>query len=503
MKKQVAIRGTNAREEARKRVCLEQLAQDLQKLLINWPFIGGIIMRMELIAVRDDRLDTACTDGDNIFVDIDFYSNLTKDERLFVLAHEVWHSVLLHFARCQKRNRERFNVATDLEIHFVLENEKMSEPFVLPHDESWKNLSAEEIYEKLPNFLKDWEQKQKSMGGGFMPMPGDGQQGKGFGNGRSSFDKHIYKDDDSPTLETQSSGDGDGGESQSKSVNSGQNQSSSQSGKQQSDGKQQSSGKQQSEGNSCGKQQSEGNGTSPANGAKASGEVFVIDKDYSPHVSSEAVERSRSRTIASAQQLERTQGKLPAGIKALIDRLQKPSLPWQEMLKQFVTTCYGGKRRWLPPARRHVWQDIYLPSMRDEALKAVVAIDTSGSTQNDLPVFFAELVSLMKSFGKFDLDVIQCDAKIQDVEHYSEANLPPPNRKWKVKGLGGTDFRPVFDYIQKNMRVQPDLLLFFTDGYGDAPKQRPAYPVMWVLTSDGRQPAEWGRATHFKKEEGK
>ena len=141
--------------------------------------------------------------------------------------------------------------------------------------------------------------------------------------------------------------------------------------------------------------------------------------------------------------------------------------------------------------------------MRDEALKAVVAIDTSGSTQNDLPVFFAELVSLMKSFGKFDLDVIQCDAKIQNVEHYSEANPPPPDKKWKVKGFGGTDFHPVFDYIRKKMHVQPDLLVFFTDGYGDAPKQRPAYPVMWVLTSDGRQPAEWGRVTRFKKEERK
>ena len=51
------------------------------------------------------------------------------------------------------------------------------------------------------------------------------------------------------------------------------------------------------------------------------------------------------------------------------------------------------------------------------------------------------------------------------------------------------------------MREQPDLLLFFTDGYGDAPKQRPPYPVMWVLTKDGRQPADWGRMTRFRKED--
>jgi len=196
--KSIAVRNPNEAEEARKRVCLEQLAQDRQRLLLRWPFIGGIIMRMELVPVRDDRLATACTDGDNVFVDIDFYSRLTQDERLFVLAHEVWHSVLLHFARRQRRDRERFNVAADLEIHFALEGEKMREPFVLPHDSAWKGLSAEEIYERLPGFMKSQPQKTKPLGGGVIPVPGDGEAGSAFGNGQSSFDRHIYKDDEVP-----------------------------------------------------------------------------------------------------------------------------------------------------------------------------------------------------------------------------------------------------------------------------------------------------------------
>ena len=483
MKKQIVIRNTNETEESRKQICMEQLAQDRQQLLLQWPFIGGVIMRMELIPVRDDRLDTACTDGDNIFVDINFYSKLTKEERLFVLAHEVWHSVLLHFARCQDRDRELFNIATDLEIHFTLLGENMQEPFVLPHESTWHGLPAEEIYEKLPGFLKN-QAKRKKPRGGNMKVPGKGEKEGKFGNGNTGFDKHIYKNDAIPDP-GQGTGNGEG-------ENSANGESNAEGKGDKGNGDVQKSNNPTGDnGNQSGDKDTKGTHSNP----------FVLDKDYNPHVSSEAVERSRSRTIASAQQLERRQGSLPANIQALLDKLQKPSLPWQELLKQFVTSCYGGKRRWLPPARRHVWQDLYLPSMRDEALKAVVALDTSGSTIGDLPMFFAELVSLMKSFGKFDLDVIQCDAKIQDVEHYSEAKLPPPDKKWKVKGMGGTDFRPVFEYIQKKMLVQPDLLLFFTDGYGKAPKQRPAYPVMWVLTTDGKQPAEWGRVTHFKNEE--
>ena len=122
------IRKTNDEEEKRKAVCREVLAQDRQKLLMRWPFIGGIMMRMELVPVRDDRLDTASTNGDSVFVDIDFYAKLTAEQRLFVLAHEVWHCVLLHFARKGGRDHEMFNYAADLEIHFTLRQENMAEP---------------------------------------------------------------------------------------------------------------------------------------------------------------------------------------------------------------------------------------------------------------------------------------------------------------------------------------------------------------------------------------
>ena len=267
--KSIVIRDTNAAEETRKQICLEQLAQDRQQLLLRWPFVGGVVMRMELVPVRDDRLDTACTDGDNIFVDIDFYSKLTKDERLFVLAHEVWHSVLLHFARRQNRDRCLFNIAADLEIHFCLADEKMREPFVLPHDPDWRGLSAEEIYERLPGFLKNLKQSGKPMGGGMSPSKGDGEDSSAFGNGQGGFDKHIYQDDILP--EPNDRGNGNGGQ----------------------------------DGNGL-PQETDGDKGTESN-------PFVMDKDYNPHVSSETVERSRSRTIASAQQMEREIIKLLEG----------------------------------------------------------------------------------------------------------------------------------------------------------------------------------------------
>ena len=425
----ITVRNTSSEEEKRKKFCLEQLALDRQQLLMRWPFIGGVIMRMELVAVRDDRLETASTDGNSIFVDIDFYSTLDKNERLFVLAHEVWHSVLLHFARLKGRNPERFNMATDLEIHFTLADEKMKEPWVLPHDPRWAALSAEEIYEKL----EDFSFPQAS--GSQEPSADDESSNSGSG-----FDRHIYQGDQ---LEDPSD---------------------------------------------------TGNNTDPEKTqTDPEPAQFVIDNDYTPQVSSATTEQVRGRVIASAQQVERTQGKLPAHVARLVENILNPILPWQELLKQFVSSCYGGKRRWLPPSRRHVWHDLYLPSMRDEKINAVIAVDTSGSTLPDLGSFFTELHSLMKTFGRYELTLIHCDAAVQKVEKFSDAH-PVPSGKMEFKGGGGTDFRPVFDYVNK-MKTPPELLIYLTDGYGPAPEQTPPYPVLWVLTQKHNKPCSWGKFT--------
>ena len=65
------------------------------------------------------------------------------------------------------------------------------------------------------------------------------------------------------------------------------------------------------------------------------------------------------------------------------------------------------------------------------------------------------------------------------------------------RGGGGTDFRPVFRYVDEHPELDPALLIYFTDGFGDCPERPPAYPVMWLLTEDGRE-QPWGQSVHFK-----
>ncbi len=406
-----------SKDDKIKELTLRSMEQDRQKLLMRQPFIGMILMHLDFVSITSG-CRTACTDGSRVFMNCKFYAQLDLEERLFVLAHETWHCVLLHFARLQNRNPEKFNIATDLEIHFILQKEKMREPFVLPHDPDWDGLSAEEIYEKLGKSKK----RPPDPGCCSKGFEGNCEEGKGF-------DGHIYKN-------------GSGTEGAAEEINAG-----------------------------------------------GAGET---DPDFVPQVDTQSVEKMRQIIIQSAQTIERTQGRMPGFLQSIIEKLRKPELNWKELLKQFVTSCFGGSRRWLPPARRYVGMGLYLQSRRNEKFNAVMAIDTSGSTTRDLPQFFAELSNLLKSFGNYELTVIQCDAEIQHIEKFSGDTHLPQNYQWESYGHGGTSFIPPFKYVKEH-KLRPDIFIYLTDGYGNAPEKAPNFPVLWVLTNDGEEPALWGK----------
>ena len=415
------------------------MCQDRQRLLVRFPFTGGFLMRLEFVPVRDKRLRTAATDGDRIYFDIAFCSKLNADERLFVMAHETWHCVLMHMLRRQTRELEAFNIATDMEVNRMLTKEGLKSPdWALMPKTEWENLSAEEIYEQL------WKQNS--------PLSSSTKKGKESGDDSENgqFDKHLYpgQSDEPQSAPAQSSA--------SSALSAG--------------------------------------GSSTA--TDQWGEVG-FDKDFAPTITKDLAEKIRERVVAVAQQMERTRGELPAHLHSIVKAAMKPQIRWQEVLAQFVTSCYGGSRRWLPPNRRHIGRGLYLQSSRKERLNAVVAIDTSGSTTADLPQFFTELNSLLNSFGDYELTVIQCDSAVQHVETFDGGNpIHPP--EWETFGHGGTDFHPPFDYVAEHSEIEPSCFIYITDGCGPAPDRPPPYPVLWLLTGDGEKPAPWGWELRLK-----
>ena len=443
----------------------ELLAQDRHKLLLRHPFTGAVVMRLDILIESGDGLETAATDGHAIKVNPEFYASLDDDERLFVIAHEVWHCILMHFARRRNRDHHLFNIAADLEIHFLLTKEGFRPPFVLPHDEAWNGLSAEEIYELLQ------QPSTPSASGGpcsvtaATPQPSGGPRSVTAANPQSSSNpsSNTSTGRDAPTARPQPSG------------------------------------------GPCSVA-----AAAPARWPRPrplvesahirsrDGEGYDRHDTPSEADARVAVEKIRQIVVAAAQAVERTQGVLPGHLQRVVKAMLHPSFNWKTILARFVTSCYGGGRRWLPPSRRHVYRGLYLPSTRQERLRAIVAIDTSGSTVRDLPAFFTELCGLLRSFGDYAVMVLQCDHGVQSAQTFSPDDGPSPTEvEWKARGFGGTSFVPVFEYVDKHPELEPSLLVYFTDGYGTAPKKAPPYPVLWVLTKDGKPPAPWGALARF------
>ena len=127
----------------------------------------------------------------------------------------------------------------------------------------------------------------------------------------------------------------------------------------------------------------------------------------------------------------------------------------------------------------------------------VIAIDTSGSVAGELvQKFLNKTFTLLKSTDSFfshaKIRIIQCDAAVQEavnvtVQEATENYLPTMT----LKGFGGTDFRPVFAYVDRLIAQKEftDLkgLLYFTDGYGTFPEKKPPYETAFIFLRDNNK----------------
>lgn len=437
----------------------KSLSLDRHALLIDMPFVGNVAMRFNLKPIRDARVRTACTDYKNIYFDMSFYMSLTKAERVFVMAHEVWHGVALSSMRKQTRDAELWNIASDMEINNILSSRSSGlrcgtapDSVLFPPDDL-KGQSAETIYEWVIRQQKAGNLKgslskcsangssRENGGDGTKKKSsakGDGWDGKDTGRLEGQFDRHEYGD----------SADAAGG----------------------------------------------------FTGVSDQWGEVGFDPDFTPSMSSDAAERMREAAVAAAQACQRSYGELPAGVEAFVGKLAKPQVSWRDELARFVTSCYSDGRQWLPPNRRRLWNDSYSQSRRSSRINIAVAVDTSGSTANDLPQFFGELKGLVAAFDSYDIHLIYCDAAVDFYKKYDENDpLEFDPDEIQYAGGGGTSFNPPFEYIEEN-GVAVDAMIYLTDGYGPCTVEKPPFPVLWLISKGGTDDfCCWGRKIWFKE----
>jgi len=179
------------------------------------------------------------------------------------------------------------------------------------------------------------------------------------------------------------------------------------------------------------------------------------------------------------QKLNR-QGTLPQDLQFVIPEYFSHKVDWREFLYGHIAAYAKSTYSFVPPNMKYLYRGIYLPSLSSDLLRIVIAVDTSGSVDETLlSTFLGEINSIMQSYPNYEVDIITADAKIQSHKVF----LPGESLEYKISGGGGTDFRPVFEYIDQQINYLT-LLLYFTDGKGTFPKSEPSYDVMWVMPEE-------------------
>lgn len=429
------------------------VSQAVTTIVLDHPFFATLLLQMPRI--EDPKVPTACTNGVHIRYNPKFVESLTPSELAGLLAHEVLHPALGHLKRLPP-NKEG-NIAGDYAINNFLDDynkeagvRRLDLPAGGLIDHKYDGMSAEEI-------LADLRRNQP-------PPPPDGKpdpngkdkvkgNGKGKGKGKGQGDDES---DDGESIDGDGNGEGEG------------------------DGKGNGSGDDDL------RDQSEGGW----------GEFEA--QAGSEELSSDEMASEWERRVIQAATACKMQGKLPGCVEALLDDILDPDIPWEQLLQRFFDQTSANDYSWRKPDRRFLPHDIVIPDLHDETLgEVVVAVDTSGSIFSDpeaLASFQGAVNSLLEGSKPTKTHVIYCDAAVQGQPEESFDGAPI---KITPRGGGGTDFRPVGEYIAKH-NITPRVCIYLTDLFGEFPDTEWPFPTIWCVYGNPDGVAPFGDTVHIK-----
>jgi predicted metal-dependent peptidase len=425
----------------------KKLTRARTQLLLSQPFFGSLCLRLKL---SPGPVPTMATDGRRILYNPAFVGSLDPAELEGVLAHEVMHVALGHHCRRGERQRKTWNEAADYAVNPILIGNGFTLPSGVLLDPSFDNLSAEEIYARL------------------IQRPGIG--------GDSGTP--------SPPETNPSGGSSQQGGNPSPSVQSPQPSGTS---------------------NNC------PGPPSPQQNDRASeesplgedhpggfGEVLdATDEDGNPASPAEKSRQEHEWAIAADQALRSAKmcGREPGNVARPLQESRQSRQDWRSILRDFVAATMPSDYRWTPPNRRHISRGLYLPSVDRSGLgRIAVAVDTSGSIGvRELEQFAGEISAIADEAKPEAIHVVYCDAAVQSSQEFG----PGEPLELEPKGGGGTDFRPVFDWVAQNA-INPVCLIYLTDLCCYSYPAPPEYPVLWVTNS--RRTAPLGETVRIEIE---
>jgi predicted metal-dependent peptidase len=408
-----------------------KLTRARTQLLLNQPFFGTLCLRLKLMP---GGVPTMATDGRHIFYSEEFVEELKPAELEAVFAHEVLHCCLGHHCRRGDRDPVLWNQAADLAINPILVANGFSLPAGALIDPAFDNLSAEEIYARLLERANSEANEKQDQNQPSQPGPGESTPEQGSQGGEQP-------------------------DSQSGSTN------------------------------SPGSEEEQGTPATPSSYRPGGfGEVLDATEELGEPASEAEKNRQQHEWSIAADQAMRSAeacGHDPVGIARPLSESRESKQDWRAILRDFVAATTPADYRWTPPNRRYIAAGLYLPSVFREGIGTIViGVDTSGSIgTHELEQFAGEISAIAEEAQPEIIHVVYCDAAVQSGQQFG----PSEPIQLEPKGGGGTDFRPVFEWVDQN-QIAPVCLIYLTDLCCHSYPVPPHYPVLWVTDSPRTAP---------------
>lgn len=408
------------------------------------PFFAQVYFSIgEEIFTKD--FPTACTDGKRIWINPDYFCQFKPLEQVFILAHEVDHMVCSHPTRMKNYARQDHirnkpvdpmfaNVCMDLVINARLVTSKVGA--VNPDWLFDPKITGEELWEDV------YEQRYTTPPSPPPPPPGGG----GVCNNPGSNSGSNQPQPQQPTA---------GGSNKTL-------------------------------------RGAKGDPTAAKQGGQFDQVLEPADDLPDEHEFKEAVARAAG--------LAKAMGKMPANYQRIVDEILDPQIDWREHIRLVMTGKIGhNNETWAKPNRRRMATNplVIIPGKRGYGCETVVVgVDTSGSIGDaELAVFLTEVGGILNAVRPQRIVVIGCDADVSQVDEVHSLDEFQLLRSKGIKGGGGTDFRPVFEYVREH-DLRPETLVYLTDLAGVFPDTKPGYPVVWAATTN--DPVPFGDVVRIK-----
>ena len=413
------------------------------RLVLDRPFLGALVLRLPLVEAGP-WCKTVATDARAVYFNPEYVDSLSVDQAQFALSHEAMHCALSHFARRQHRDRKRWDLACDLAINPLLIADGLTPTPDALYLKQFEGMTAEEIYPCL-----DESEHMEPEDEHVYDQEGSGEGQAGGGNASERPKQGGSGGQNEP--EDEQEGEGGGGEPNPT----------------------------PDEGQGGQSEQDEDQGQGAGEGAERPQPLTEAEKE-------ELSGQWQQRMAGAAQQAMRA-GKTGGALGRMVDRLIQPELPWRALLARYLSATARDDYDFTRPSRRE--GDALLPSLRSHQVEVVVALDVSGSVGEEEMRQFVSEIDALKGQVRARVTLHACDARLAEDGPWVYEPWEPLALPREFRGGGGTDFRPVFEWLDKE-GARPDLVLYFTDAQGRFPGREPPFPVTWLVK--GKGPVPWG-----------